>query len=129
MNRIRSRSSSFTTRPEKYYNESEILCLTSDFEGCPMVLLEAQQHGCATIAFNCSHGVEDILAPNWTNGVLVPNGDIEAYALALTRLMSDKDLRHKIQKNGTENIKRFSIEKSVEQYEALIQSLCPTSDI
>ena len=119
----------FTTRPEKYYNESEILCLTSDFEGCPMVLLEAQQHGCATIAFNCSHGVEDILAPNWTNGVLVPNGDIEAYALALTRLMSDKDLRHKIQKNGTENIKRFSIEKSVEQYEALIQSLCPTSDI
>ena len=114
----------FTTSPEQYYMESEILCLTSDFEGCPMVLLEAQQHGCATIAFDCSYGVRDILSPNWQNGVYVPNGDIKAYAEALSRLMEDDILRRKIQKNGIENVKRFSIENSVEQYDTLIKKLC-----
>ena len=114
----------FTSSPQSYYMESEILCLTSDFEGCPMVLLEAQQHGCATIAFDCSYGVRDILSPNWENGVYVSNGDIKAYSDALSRLMSDDELRLKIKKNGIENVKRFSIEKSVEQYDALIRKLC-----
>jgi glycosyltransferase involved in cell wall biosynthesis len=115
---------SFTTHPEKYYKESEILCLTSDFEGCPMVLLEAQQHGCAAIAFDCSYGVRDILSPNWTNGVFIPNGDIDEYAQALAKLMEDKALRRTIQRNGLENVKRFSISTSVEQYDALINNIC-----
>lgn len=115
----------FTSTPEQYYRESEILCLTSDFEGCPMVLLEAQQHGCATIAFDCSFGVRDILSPNWENGVYVPNGDTDAYAKALSKLMKDEELRRKIQKNGIENVRRFSLEKSVEQYDAMIRNLCP----
>lgn len=114
----------FTPSPEVYYMESEILCLTSDFEGCPMVLLEAQQLGCATMAFDCSYGVRDILSPNWENGVYVPNGNIKAYAEALSRLMKDEELRRKIQKNGVENVKRFSLDKSVEQYDAMIRELC-----
>ena len=114
----------FTATPELYYKESEILCLTSDFEGCPMVLLEAQQYGCATIAFDCSEGVRDILSPNWESGVYVPNGDIDGYAEALSKLMDDDELRRKIQKNGIENVKRFSIEQSVEHYDTLINRLC-----
>lgn len=116
----------FTSTPEQYYRESEILCLTSDFEGSPMVLLEAQQHGCATIAFDCSYGVRDILSPNWENGVYVPNDDINAYANALSKLMADDELRRNIQKNGVENIKRFSIEHSVELYDAMIRKICST---
>lgn len=114
----------FTPTPEIFYKESEIFCLTSDFEGFGMVLLEAQQCGCATIAFNCSYGIQDILSPNWENGVFVPNGDIDAYAEALSRLMSDEELRRKIQNNGPASVKRFPIEKSVEQYDSLIKKLC-----
>ncbi len=113
----------FMPNPEELYLESEILCLTSDFEGCPMVLLEAQQCGCATMAFNCSSGIEEIISPNWECGVYVPNGDIEAYAEALGRLMSDEVLRGKIQKNGIENVERFSVNNSVHQYNALIEKL------
>ena len=89
-----------------------------------MVLLEAQDYGCATIAFDCCSGIGEILAPNWENGVYVPNGDIDAYAEALARLMSDEDTRAAIQRNGMENVKRFSVANIVAQYDALIRKLC-----
>ena len=114
----------FTSSPEEYYANSEILCLTSEFEGCPMVLLEAQSYGCATMAFDCSPGIRNILSPVWENGAYVANGDIEAYAEALSRLMSDDELRQKIQRNGLDNIKRFSAEESAKQYDSLINKLC-----
>lgn len=114
----------YQTNPEKFYATSEILCLASDFEGFGLVLVEAQMRGCAPVAFDCSAGVRSILSPNWEVGVHVPNGDIKAYAEALARLISDDELRHKIQSNGLENAKRFSIEESVKQYDAMINKLC-----
>lgn len=113
----------FIPDPTLIYATSEILCLTSTIEGCPMVLLEAQLSGCATMAFDCCSGVRELLSPNWESGVYVANGDIEAYAEALARLMSDDELRNKIQRNGVANAKRFSPEKSAEQYHALIERL------
>ena len=110
--------------PSEYLKSSEIMCMTSIVEGCPMALLEAQQYGCATLAFNCSSGVEDMLSPNWESGVYVPNGDIDAYAEALGKLMSDDELRRKIQANGPSSAKRFSVERSVKQYDALIKRMC-----
>lgn len=114
----------YSSTPQTYYSNSEILCLTSDFEGCPMVLLEAQQHGCATIAFDCCSGIRQILSPNWENGVYIKNNDIDAYAEALSKLIIDDKLRRKIQLNGLENVKRFSVENSVEHYNDLINKLC-----
>ena len=113
----------WSNNPSEYFGTSEIMCMTSIVEGCPMALLEAQQCGCATMAFDCSYGVREILSPNWECGVFVPNGDIDAYAEALSRLMSDEDLRRKIQSNGPINVKRFSVEKSAEQYDTLIKKL------
>ena len=113
----------FEPNPQNFYNSSEILCLTSTIEGCPMVLLEAQMCGCATMAFDCSSGVRNILSPNWESGVCVANGDIEAFASALSRLMSDDELRCSIQRNGAESAKRFSPEVSAAQYHTLIEEL------
>lgn len=113
----------FDPDPRALYLTSEVLCLTSTIEGCPMVLLEAQMCGCATMAFDCSSGVRELLSPNWKCGVYVPNGDIEAYAEALARLMRDETLRRAIQRAGQEGVKRFSPETSADQYDALIARL------
>ena len=113
----------FEPNPKDIYASSEILCLTSTIEGCPMVLLEAQMCGCATMAFDCSSGVREILSPNWESGVCVENGDIQAYADALSRLMSDDELRRSIQRKGAESAKRFSPEVSAAHYHALIEEL------
>ena len=88
-----------------------------------MVLLEAQLHGCAALAFDCCSGVREILSPNGECGLYVPNGDIKAYAKALSLLMSDENLRKSIRRNGRASVERFAPERSAEQYHNLIARL------
>ena len=117
----------FVADPTPLYASSEILCLTSSIEGCPMVLLEAQLHGCAAIAFDCCSGVREILSPNGECGLFVPNGDIEAYAKALSQLMGNEELRLSIRRNGRLSVERFSPAMSAEQYHGLISRLTKES--
>ncbi len=114
----------YKSNVEEFYSTSEILCLSSDFEGFGLVLAEAQMCGCAPIAFDCCAGVREILSPNWEVGICVPNGDIKAYANGLARLMSDETLRRKIQGNAPESAKRFSVEESAKMYDTMINRLC-----
>ena len=77
---------SYSANPVEHYAEASILCLTSDHEGWPCVLLEGLAAGLRPIAFNCSAGVAEILADG--RGVLVdPAGGVAAYAEALAGLM------------------------------------------
>lgn len=98
-----------TSNPFKYYNEASILCLTSHYEGLAMVLIEAQQAGVIPIAFNCSSGMESIISDNWCNGVLVKPYDLDEYVCSLRKLMSDEELRRKMQTCALEKSKEFSI--------------------
>lgn len=106
-----------------YYGTSEILCLTSSFEGWPMVLVEAQSYGCVPIAFNCCAGVGEILSPDGVNGILVKPFDEDEYAARLSELMSDDALRERIRKNAAENLSRFSIDITVAQWKSALDSL------
>ncbi len=54
-------------------------CLTSDYEGFPMVLLEAMARGIPAIATDCPTGPRDIIVPG-QNGYLIPPGNDEAFA-------------------------------------------------
>ena len=98
----------YTPTPKEYYDRAAIVCLTSSFEGWPMVLLEAQSNACATIAFNSSAGIEEILSPSWENGVLVNAFDEKQYAESLSRLMKDDKLRESVARSGRLAVKRFS---------------------
>lgn len=113
----------FVADPQPHYDRASIVCLTSTFEGWPMVQLEAQTNGCATIAFDCSAGIREILSPSWENGVLVKPFDINAYAAALSKLMSDEDLRDRIAQNGRNALIRFSPENTLMQWKNLIDEL------
>ena len=88
-----------------------------------MTLIEAQANGCVAIAFDCSAGVREILSPSWENGVLIEPFDIEAYADALSRLMSDEDLRQRIAENGFKHVSTFSEERTAKQWTDMINNL------
>lgn len=76
--------------PEEVYRSASILCLTSGFEGFPLVLVEAQSHGVVPIAFNCCAGVEYIIGENNKAGILVPQYDVKSFADELVALCGDE---------------------------------------
>lgn len=100
-----------TNNPYEYYNNASILCLSSQFEGIPLVLLEAQQSGVIPITFNCAAGVENVLSPNWENGVLIEKFSMIDYEKALCQLMSDENLRQQMQQNVIKKAQEYDIEK------------------
>ena len=108
--------------PLPYLKESSILCMTSNYEGFPMVLTEAQQCGAVPIAFQSFASVTDIITHD-VNGILVPPFDMDSYARELSSLMSDTDKRTRLASQAMLDVKRFSVANVVDQWEALFDSL------
>ena len=73
----------YQTDVKPFYRKASIVCLTSESEGWPLSMTEAQANGCIAMAFNCSAGVEEVLSPDGTCGILVPPYDEETYAVRL----------------------------------------------
>ena len=109
--------------PEPYYRDASIFCMTSAFEGFPMVLLEAAAFGCVPVAFDSFAAVRDII-DDGENGALVPAlvpaFDLDAYAETLARLMRDDALRERLAKNALAQIPaKFSPQKIGDMWEKL----------
>ncbi|MCU4435051.1 glycosyltransferase family 4 protein [Acinetobacter bereziniae] len=76
----------------EYYKTSSFYCMSSRFEGLPMVLLEAQSFSLPLISFNCNTGPSDIIE-NGKNGYLVESENVEELAdrlLYVTKMDLDK---------------------------------------
>ena len=104
--------------PEPYYRDASIFCMTSAYEGLPMVLIEAASFGCVPVAFESFAAVRDIISAG-ENGCLVPAFDLDAYAETLARLMSDDALRERL----AQIPEKFSPEKIGAQWEALFREI------
>lgn len=64
------------TNPWEMIKAADVLILTSEFEGFPMVLIEAIARGIPCISSNCSSGPADIIEDEM-NGWLYPVGEIQ----------------------------------------------------
>ena len=89
-----------------YYQKSEILCMTSTFEGFGLVLTEALQNGVIPIAFNSYAAVQDIIDDNNT-GFLIEPFDLQAYRNRLLLLMTNSKKRNQIR----DSIMKMSLDK------------------
>ena len=105
---------------DNFYKEASILCLTSQTEGWPLVLTEAQAHGVIPIAFDCSAGIHEIL--DGGAGVLVPLADEDAFARELVRLGQSGDLRP-LRERCIEKSRFYSQEKNTEGWLSLFRQL------
>lgn len=113
----------FTSNVAQYYDEAAILCLVSEFEGWPMVLVEAQNHGVVPIAYACSAGVRELLSPAGVNGILVEPFDQDEYAAKLSELMSNPELRAGIQGNIVTKNGEYTPEKIGERWERMFYEI------
>lgn len=104
------------------YAGSSILAMTSNYEGFPMVMIEAMSAGLPVVTFDYKCGPRDIIT-DCTDGVIVPNGDIRGFADALLRLMADGALRRRMGRAATAVTHRYSEESVMRQWTALFESL------
>lgn len=101
-----------------WYQRADIYVMSSRFEGFPNTLGEAMAHGCAAVSFDCDTGPRDLIRHE-VDGLLVSNGDADALANALGRLMVDEALRRRFADCAIEIRERFSMERIANQWEAL----------
>jgi GalNAc-alpha-(1->4)-GalNAc-alpha-(1->3)-diNAcBac-PP-undecaprenol alpha-1,4-N-acetyl-D-galactosaminyltransferase len=102
-----------------YYDKAEIFALSSRKEGLPMVLIEAMNHGCACISFNCVSGPSEIITDK-VDGLLIDDDDCQSFQQGLRELMNNEDLRLKIGRAAVSKSKQFSIEHIGPQWITLI---------
>jgi len=73
---------------------ADLFCMTSRFEGLPLVLLEALAAGLPVVAFGID-GVADVVADG-EQALLVAPGDIHALSSALSTVLADAALRRRL---------------------------------
>ena len=100
---------------EQEYLNSSLFVLSSRFEGFGMVIVEAMACGLPVVAFDCPCGPRSIISDG-EDGLLVENGNVEALADALSRLMGDEVLRQSMAEKAIVNVKRFEIETIANQW-------------
>jgi glycosyltransferase involved in cell wall biosynthesis len=101
----------------------DVLAVASDREGFGLVILEAMAQHVPVIGTNVS-AIPEVIA-NEETGLLVPPRDVEAITAALTRLLSDKPLRHHMGLLGRDRLEtHFSagrmVDETINFYEDLL---------
>jgi glycosyltransferase involved in cell wall biosynthesis len=101
---------------------ADAVCLSSDAEGVPMVLLEAMALGRPAVATRVG-GVAEAVVDEQT-GLLVPINDEPAFAAALLRLVTDPELRLGLGEEARQrHHERFGISRMVEEYAKVFEAV------
>lgn len=108
--------------PRPFYEKAAIICMTSNFEGFPMVLTEAMQFGCVPVAFNSFEAIADIIIPEKT-GELVTPFSIKEYKEKLSLLIENVTYREKLSQAAFQYVKQYDSEIITEQWIQLFQKV------
>ena len=110
----------FISDPVPYYAQSDILVLSSLWEGLPAVPLEAMATGCAVVTTDCSDGLTQLLSQIGQKSVPVRNP--EALAKAIATAIDEPQPIDPLRTCA----KQFSIENSIDRHIDLMRQTLTT---
>lgn len=137
----------FVSDMQKLYAESSIFVLSSRYEGFGLVLIEAMSQGCACIACDYKGRQREIMSPTPTlpegegenltptlpegegafeaceTGILCEPDDVEALAEAMKKMITDDEYRESVRAKAIERSKYYSIENTMDRWEALLKQV------
>ena len=108
-------------------NVSDVFVLPSIYEGFAIVTIEAAMAGLPIVGTDVGSIRQIVLDKE--NGLIVPPKDINALANGIKFILSDEDRAKKMGLKGNEIAKKFTIEKTVSEYEKLYLSHLHLKDI
>ena len=110
-----------TERPGLWIETAGVFVLSSRYEGWGNVLSEAMAAGLPVVSFDCQFGPNEMIT-NEEDGLLVPNGDINALSVALSRLFKDEALRERLGEAAAISARRFTHEHVMTGWGQVVQS-------
>ncbi len=105
--------------PGDWLSPGAVFVLSSRFEGFPNVLLEAMAGGMAVVSSDCPWGPSEIVQDGHS-GLLVPCDDSQALAAAITRTLTDPELRSRLCRNAPASLDRYSTASVLDMWDAAI---------
>lgn len=107
-----------------YYRKASIVCLTSETEGWPLALTEAQAQGCIGVAFGATSGIKEILSPHGECGFIVTSFNEKAYADTLIHIahLNEKE-EYSIRRKSVEKRLQYAPHIIAEKWRMLFDSL------
>ncbi|MBT2453640.1 stealth conserved region 3 domain-containing protein [Streptomyces sp. ISL-86] len=113
---------------EQEWAKAGLAMLPSRNEAFPLVLLEVFAAGVPVIAYDIVTGPAEIIR-HGVDGLLVPAGDKESLAIALSKLMGDDETRRAYGNAAREGVhQRFGAERITAQWEELFKRLVARRD-
>ena len=104
--------------PYSLMANADLFVMSSSWEGCPNVLLEALACGCPVVSTDCPSGPSEILEQGrW--GRLVPVNDQTALAEAIAATLEDDTNQDALRQRAAQ----FSPEKMIKKFENLIREV------
>lgn len=112
----------FTPNINKEYSNSSIFVLSSYFEGFPLVLIEALQHGLPCVAFDCPFGPKDVI-DNGQCGYIIKENNIPQFAKKLSELIESQELRNIFSETAKKKAGIYNIDSIMHVWKVLFESL------
>ena len=106
----------------QYINSSDLLVLTSKYEGLPNVLLEAQAQGVPIISSNCPSGPKEILM-NGKLGDLFAVGDYKKLCKKIYQFSNNKKLFKKKAILAKKYLYRYDYEINLKKYTKVLKTI------
>ena len=110
-------------QPSKpFFERAAIFLMTSDFEGFPNTLIEAQSQGAVPVAVD-SYPMVNALIDDGSNGVSVPQGDMTAFANAVIGLGHADARRASMAHAALRSAAEYTEARVVTRWQALLEEV------
>lgn len=103
--------------------KNTMFVLSSDFEGMPNALMEAMALGVPCIATDCPCGGPRYLIQNDVNGLLVPVGDVDEMAEAMSKVLGDPKKAKNLGEEARKITERLEPNKVYGEWEKFIYAV------
>lgn len=118
----RVRFAGFQANPFAWMRHARLMAFSSRMEGLGNVLVEALALGQVVVSTDCPVGPREML-DDGRAGLLVPVGEVDALADAMTRALRDEALREALLAHAMEFVARMGLAPTAEAFSRVVASL------